>query len=53
MARVDILGISHEIALRWMSQDLINAKSQDLTDAKSTMVQIMACCHQAPIHYLS
>ena len=38
-------GISHEIALRWMPLDL--------TDDKSTLVQVMACCHQATSHYLS
>ena len=38
-------GISHEIALRWMPLDL--------TDDKSTLVQVMAWCHQATSHYLS
>ena len=38
-------GISHEIALRWMPLDL--------TDDKSTLVQVMAWCRQAPSHYLS
>ena len=38
-------GISYEIALRWMPQDL--------TDDKSTLVQVMAWCHQATSHYLS
>ena len=38
-------GISHEIALRWMSLDL--------TDDKSTLVQVMARCRQATSHYLS
>ena len=37
--------ISCEIALRWMPLDL--------TDDKSTLVQVMAWCHQAPSHYLS
>ena len=32
------------IALRWMPQNLNN---------KSTVVQVMAWCHQAPSHYLS
>ena len=32
-------GISYEIALRWMPQDL--------TDDKSTLVQVMAWCRQA------
>ena len=38
-------GISCEIALRWMPLDL--------TDDKSTLVQVMAWCHQATSHYLS
>ena len=38
-------GISYEIALRWMPQDL--------TDDKPTMVQVMAWCRQATSHYLS
>ena len=38
-------GISYEIALRWMPQDL--------TDDKSTLVQVMTWCHQATSHYLS
>ena len=38
-------GISYEIALRWMPLDH--------TDDKSTLVQVMAWCHQAPSHYLS
>ena len=38
-------GISNEIALRWMPQDL--------TDDKSTLVQVMAWCRQATIHSLS
>ena len=38
-------GISYEIALRWMPLDL--------TDDKSTLVQVMAWCHQATSHYLS
>ena len=37
--------ISHEIALRWMPLDL--------TDDKSTLVQVMAWCRQATSHYLS
>ena len=37
--------ISYEIALRWMSLDL--------TDDKSTLVQVMAWCHQATSHYLN
>ena len=35
----------YEIALRWMPLDL--------TDDKSTLVQVMAWCHQATSHYLS
>ena len=38
-------GIFCKIALRWMSMDL--------TDDKSTLVQVMAWCRQAPSHYLS
>ena len=38
-------GISHEIAPRWIPLDL--------TDDKSTLVQVMAWCHQATSHYLS
>ena len=38
-------GISHEITLRWMPLDL--------TDDKSTLVQVMAWCRQATSHYLS
>ena len=42
---IDDRGISCEIALTW--------KPQDLTDDKSTLVQVMAWCHQATSHYLS
>ena len=38
-------GISYEIALRWMPLDL--------TDDKSTLVQVMAWCRQTTSHYLS
>ena len=38
-------GISGEIALRWLSLDL--------TDDKSTLIQVMAWCRQATSHYLS
>ena len=38
-------GISYEIALRWMPLDL--------TDDKSTLVQVMAWCCQATSHYLN
>ena len=41
----DDWGISYEIALRWLSLDL--------TDEKSTLVQLMAWCRQASSHYLS
>ena len=41
-------GISYEIALRWMPQEW-----QDLTDDKSTLVQVMVWCCQATSHYLS
>ena len=37
-------GISCEIALTWMSLDL--------TDDQSTLVQVMAWCHQATSHYM-
>ena len=40
-----ILGISYEIALRWMPLDL--------TDDNSALVQVMAWCRQATSHYLS
>ena len=43
--RIDIWRIQCEIALRWMSQDI--------TDDKSTLVQLMACCHQVTSHYLN
>ena len=38
-------GISYKIALRWMPLYLI--------DDKSTLVQVMAWCHQASSHYLN
>ena len=38
-------GVSYEIALRWMPQDL--------TDDKSTLVQVMVWCRQASSQYLS
>ena len=41
----DSWGISCEIALMWMSMDLI--------DDKSTLVQVMAWCRQEASHYLS
>ena len=42
---IDGWGISCEIALIWMSLDLI--------DDQSTLAQVMAWCHQATSHYLS
>ena len=42
---IDDWGISCEIALTW--------KSQDLTDDKLTLVQVMAWCHHTTSHYLS
>ena len=42
---IDDWCISGEIAIRWIKLDL--------TDDKSTMVQVMAWCRQATIHYLS
>ena len=39
------LGPCCEIALRWMPEYVINEKS--------TLVQVMAWCHQATSHYLS
>ena len=42
--RTDILSISCETALIWMSLDF--------TDDQSSSVQVMAWCHQAPSHYL-
>ena len=41
---IDGWGISCEIALIWIL---------DFTDDKSTLVQVMAWCHQATSHYLS
>ena len=45
ISRTDILVISCEIALRWISRDL--------NDEKSILVQIMAWCHQATSQYLN
>ena len=42
---MDGWGISCELALKWMSLDL--------TNDKSTLVQVMAWCRQATSHYLS
>ena len=40
-----IIRSSYDNARRWTSRDL--------TDDKSTLVQVMACCRQATCHYLS
>ena len=45
ISMIDILSISLEITIRWMPQHL--------TEHKSTLVQVMAWCRQAPSHYLS
>ena len=45
MLRVKYMSISCEIALRWLPQNL--------TDDLSTLVQVMAWCHRATIHYLN
>ena len=42
---IDGWDIAHEISSRWMSLDL--------TDDKSTLVQVMAWCRQATSHYLN
>ena len=42
---IDGWGISCELGHKWMSLDL--------TDDKSSLVQVMAWCHQATSHYLS
>ena len=42
---IDDWGISGEIGLRLLSLDL--------NDDKSTLIQVMAWCHQATSHYLS
>ena len=42
---IDGWGIPWKIALTWMSRNI--------TDVKSTLLQVMACCHQATCHYLS
>ena len=42
---IGIFWCSHDNALRWMPQDL--------TDDQSTLVQVMAWCHQATSHYLN
>ena len=45
ISRRDIFGISCEIVLRQMPQNL--------TNEKSTLVQVMAWCREATSHYLS
>ena len=45
ISTINILSIFCEIAIRWMPQHV--------TDPKSTLVQVMAWCHQATSHYLS
>ena len=42
---IDFFRFSHDNAPRWMPQDL--------TDAKSALVQVIAWCRQATSHYLS
>ena len=42
--QIDILSTSCEIGLRWLPQNLI--------DAKWTLVQVIAWCHLATSHYL-
>ena len=42
---IDGWGISCEIDIRWLSQDL--------ADVKSPLVQVMAWCHPARRHYLN
>ena len=41
---IGIFRSSYDDALRWMAQDL--------ADDRSTLVQVMAWCHQATSHYL-
>ena len=45
MSCIKFISTYYEIALRWMPQDF--------TDGESTLVQVMAWCHQATSHYLS
>ena len=45
---IDDWGISCKIVLRWMSLYLADEKTQE-----STLVLVMALCHQASSHYLS
>ena len=41
----DILSIQVNITLEWMPEDHV--------DGKSTLIQVMAWCHQATSHYLN
>ena len=45
MQMIDIVSISRSTVLRWIPKDF--------TDDKSTLVQVMAWCHQATSHHLS
>ena len=45
LIHIDILSTFHETAPEWMFQDHINDRS--------TLVQVMTWCRQAPSHYLS
>ena len=45
ISKIDGWGITCELAHRWMPLDL--------TDAKSTLAQVMVWCRQATSHYLS
>ena len=45
ISEIDVVSISRKMSLRWIPQDLI--------DDYSTLVQVMAWCHQATSHYLS
>ena len=44
MAFIKFMGVSCEIRVRWMPQNTF--------DDQSTLVQVMAWCHQAPSHFL-
>ena len=45
MSMIDIWSVSYEKTFGWMSRDI--------TDDKSTLVQVMVWCRQAPNHYLN
>ena len=45
ISRIDVLSISCEIALRWMSGNL--------SDDELTLVEVMGCCRQTASHYLN